>query len=57
MHWIEAHAHAAEYERDIIVRDAARDASIRRALEAERAEKAPAPFRQPSFIRRLVLGQ
>ena len=57
MHWIEAHVHAVEYERDIIVRDAARDASIRRALEAERAEKAPAPFRQPSFIRRLVLGQ
>ncbi|MFN8508597.1 MAG: hypothetical protein U0547_13695 [Dehalococcoidia bacterium] len=57
MFWIEPHAHAAEYERDNMVRNATRDAAIRQELEAGRAAKAPAPARQPSFIRRLVLGQ
>ncbi len=57
MHWIEAHAQAAEFERDIMVRNATREAAIRQELEAGRAAKAPAPARQPSFIRRLVLGQ
>ncbi|MCC6388490.1 MAG: hypothetical protein IT302_14035 [Dehalococcoidia bacterium] len=58
MFWIETHAHAAEYERDNLVRNATRDAAIRQELEAAGlSAKAPAPTRQPSFIRRLVLGQ
>lgn len=57
MHWIEAHANAAEYERDARVRNAARDAEFARALKSDTRPKAPTPARQPSFLRRLVLGQ
>ena len=38
MHWIEAHAQAAEFERDIMVRNATREAAIRQELEAGRRE-------------------